>query len=1106
MPSSLILTQELRSVARRWGTYRQRVVVGTAMLLALGSPYITAYFQPPRLMTIGEMAGFAEYVFGLAALTQVLLTIWLVPACVAGAIAEEKERRRLTQLLTTQLTSVEIVVGKLAAGLVQYASCLATGLPILIGLRLFGGIDRRWILLTYAATCSTAYFMAGLSIVVSTTAKTAARAVGAAVGLASVWCCLPVSIQLRVPSTLPWLWPWISASNEWVLASSPAGVILAATGGGPAWGFVDSIIWMIELQLALGTILVAWAAARFRGACRAGEESENSARSPRRRSRPLGRRHLDWAPYDENPVLWKELEMARPRGFVMGVALLVALAFVFWIGYETCAFARPAFEEWRASGFGRATREVQRAAFNEYLRFVSPVIEFVILLLVALGAAAGVTAERARETWDSLTATPLSGRAILRAKAVGAVWKVRWGLLLLLVLWVAGLMTGSLHPLGLVAALLLLGVSVGFMTALGTYQSLVSRDTPQASNRTLVPAMLLMCSFVACYLPARVASVLMGCGSAPFLTWLSLVSYADVDEIVSGNETFGRLESIEINTYETPLRALAAYLIGAAGLGAGTFWLSRAAVIHFEKTFGPPERATRASEGLEATASVRSGGRFETARQRGSGPHSLLREAVTTGRGRSILDLTGTAGGLAPWGRSWRRTGMVLVLVSVLIMIGIAYVIPSWRDRWALQDAVAETDRLYPRWRLEDLEAARRQVPEAANGALRILDARSALPARWRGAGELRSDAEQERGNVVALLSPPQCLTPGTLRSLQAELNKVTPALAEARAIVDFSEGRFPVDWASDGISTQLHHIAQTRDIVNLLAYDILVRCHNQDTDEALSTCRALLNAGRAIGDEPTAVSQLLRIDIRMTVCHQAEFALAHGQASESALAKLQHDLDAEEREPLLSVGIKGERALVDRFLTSIESGAFSPKQVRNTNLFSMILHIFRHSAAVRGAHLRFCNCVEGFLKLPAVEQLAAFEKLGASDEDVPPPVRAIFPAMRRLAGAFQNSRASLRCAAVALAAERYRLARSTWPNALEALVPDFLTNVPADPFGGEPLHLRRFADRIVIYSVAEDGRDDGDETESTSSPRTSRDLGFRLWDPPRRHQVATKH
>ena len=176
MPSSVILSQELRGLARRWGTYRRRLFLAIAMLFALGSVYITVYFPKPGLLTIRETARFAEYVFGLAALSQVLLTIWLVPTCVAGVIAEERERRRLSQLLTTQLTSAEIVVGKLAAAVAQYASCLAIGLPILIVLPLFGGVDSRWILLAYAGTCSTAYFLAGLSIVISTAARTVASA------------------------------------------------------------------------------------------------------------------------------------------------------------------------------------------------------------------------------------------------------------------------------------------------------------------------------------------------------------------------------------------------------------------------------------------------------------------------------------------------------------------------------------------------------------------------------------------------------------------------------------------------------------------------------------------------------------------------------------------------------------------------------------------------------------------------------------------------------------------------------------------------------------------------------------------------------------------
>jgi hypothetical protein len=328
--------------------------------------------------------------------------------------------------------------------------------------------------------------------------------------------------------------------------------------------------------------------------------------------------------------------------------------------------------------------------------------------------------------------------------------------------------------------------------------------------------------------------------------------------------------------------------------------------------------------------------------------------------------------------------------------------------------------------------------------------------------------------------------------------------MAQARALVDRPGGRFPVAWASDGISTRLPQLARTREVVNLLAYDVLLRSQNRDTDGALSTCRALLSACRALGDEPAAVSQRLRIDLRATACQQVELALAHGQASEAVLATLQGSLDAEEAEPLLVTGIKGERALMDRFLTSVEAGAFTPKQVRKTSSFSIVLYLFRHSTTARAAHLRFCNRAEELATRPVAEQLDGFRQLDRTTADFPPDLRTLVPAMLRLATAFHESRARLRCATVALAAERHRLARGTWPPALEALRPDFLAQVPSDPFDGAPLRYRRLDDGIVISSVGEDGRDDGGETESTSPSGTGRDLGFRLWDPPVRHKPAT--
>ena len=826
------------------------------MLLALGALYITAYLPKSKPIAIKEMAGFGEYVFGQAALVQVLLTIWLVPTCVAGVIAEEEQRRSLTHLLTTRLTSAEIVLGKLAAGLVQFAACLATGLPILLLLPLLGGVDPSWVVLIYAGTCSTAYFLAGLSIVISTASRRAERAVGAAIGLASVWCGLPLLIQLLVPRAAPKLRPWIYAVNEWVLASAPTGVLLVWVGAGPGWKLDDSIIWMIGLQLSAGSVLIAWAVSRFRGTCRRQEESDAGGTRGPRRFRPWsGRRLLVRPPCGEDPVLWKELYTARPRGIVEVLGLLVALGLVASIGYGTYTFATPALQEWCANGFGRATSEVHRAALNRFLRHVTTWVEFFTLLIVAGVAAGGVTAERARETWDSLIMTPLSGLAILRAKGIGAIWKVRWAVFLLVALWSVGLMAGALHPLGFVAALVLLGVSIWFMAALGTYASLVSRDTLQASSRTLVPVLLLTGSFVACYLPPRIATVLMGSASVPFVNWLSLASYGDIDEVVLGRETFGRLEEIGVYTYERPSRVLATCLLGTAGFAVGAGWLSRAAVIRFDRAVGRPERAGKLREEVGAAAPRRLR-RFRRSSRNRAGFGSLDRGAVTGGDGGSISSTAEGAEGPPSGGRFGWRKGIILVLVSFLLAPGLVYVIPAWRAERSLHDALSDTDRLHPGWRLEDLEAARARLPEATNAALRVLDVGHDLPARWHCTGEAPSDAERKRLDAVSRLAAAQCLAPRTLQSLQADMNEVGAALARARALMDLSEGRFPVAWASDGISTRLPHLARTREVVNLLAYDVLLRSQNQEADEALSSCRALLNACRAIGDEPVAVSQ----------------------------------------------------------------------------------------------------------------------------------------------------------------------------------------------------------------------------------------------------------
>jgi hypothetical protein len=64
--------------------------------------------------------------------------------------------------------------------------------------------------------------------------------------------------------------------------------------------------------------------------------------------------------------------------------------------------------------------------------------------------------------------------------------------------------------------------------------------------------------------------------------------------------------------------------------------------------------------------------------------------------------------------------------------------------------------------------------------------------------------------------------------------------------------------------------------------------------------------------------------------------------------------------------------------------------------------------------------------------------------------------------------------ALTALAVERFRLAEGRLPESLEELVPKYIEAVPIDPFDGKPLRYKRLEKGYTIYSIGEDGEDNG--------------------------------
>ena len=119
--------------------------------------------------------------------------------------------------------------------------------------------------------------------------------------------------------------------------------------------------------------------------------------------------------------------------------------------------------------------------------------------------------------------------------------------------------------------------------------------------------------------------------------------------------------------------------------------------------------------------------------------------------------------------------------------------------------------------------------------------------------------------------------------------------------------------------------------------------------------------------------------------------------------------------------------------------------------------------------------------------------------------LQALVGPCEKVARGVLHYQASLRCCRTALAAERYRLAKNRWPDDLAALSPEFLREVPLDPYDGAPLRYRHTADGVVIYSVGPDGEDNNGTIDDQNPTSKGTDIGFRLYDPSRRRQPPPK-
>jgi hypothetical protein len=472
-------------------------------------------------------------------------------------------------------------------------------------------------------------------------------------------------------------------------------------------------------------------------------------------------------------------------------------------------------------------------------------------------------------------------------------------------------------------------------------------------------------------------------------------------------------------------------------------------------------------------------------------------------------------------GRVTRARLAIVVLVGVLLCSWAAFGAMWIKVDQSYRAAVAETDRRDPGWRLEDFEAKREVIPADANGAVRAAEVFKSLPEDWKTDAEPKGPGTVSAGTATRGVAFARALSserPNVLLLkkqkdlVRAECARVQRSIDLAREMVRYPKGRYQIQWGPNVLEIPLPHAQNARTIAWLLQLDVLARAQRGDADGALQSCLAMLNVGRSLGDEPFAISQLVRIATAGITESNAERALARGEPSDDALSALQNAMTLEATEPLELYAIRGERALFFRFLENLENGSATLRgdgqQSEDSGrtfggLEGRVLYLYNQRLGLE----LFQKAVE-IAKKPVHEQgrlwpgyTAQFASKSAIARSPGALTYLMMPALEPIASAAARHKAMLGACAVMLAAERYRLLKAAWPRSAQEIESALAIKLPIDPYSEEPVRLKRTDDGLIVYSVGPDLRDNDAALNNARPYQPNVDVGFTLWDVEHRRQ-----
>lgn len=419
-----------------------------------------------------------------------------------------------------------------------------------------------------------------------------------------------------------------------------------------------------------------------------------------------------------------------------------------------------------------------------------------------------------------------------------------------------------------------------------------------------------------------------------------------------------------------------------------------------------------------------------------------------------------------PTKRFWKRLAIGAVVVVALALIANGFM--AWRVDHKLQTRIAEIRAAgYPAT-IADL--APEPIPADQNAAAHIQKLIPRLDAFGKNQAHFYDRTPDGRAYDAAR-DRDEAPTAEQIEAIRAIVDKypdIAVGIAAAAACEQYASlADFSVNH-NQLIEHSLEHVQKIRSIARFADWRMEVLTNDGQADAAVRLGIQVLEIARLCNSEPLLVNYLVGIAVRMMVARPIYDALSTGEVSPETLQALEKELAIHDDPEQLVHVLKTEQA----FGISVASEGGVAPQIEEINPVWLKLvgwpvkSLFVDSLDVYEDHFELAQ-------KPWCEIRGRFDADGsikASNHGVLGDLLA--PVLGAAYIAHSRNQAMIRSLRIAGALASYRQQHGRDARDLSDLV--IPKEVTIDPFTGEPLKTRHTDDGWVIYTVMQNGIDDG--------------------------------